>query len=268
MWDRVSVKENAKALYRKHFKIFVIVGLIGFLLFEGTTTFSRNSGVKEFRKPRNNIEYREDGVFNTFVNHDDFYINPNDEYHLIRRPSPLEQFIGIITSIFTSGIFLLLVVVGFLLSIFVINPILIGEKKFYLDSLDEDLKPVNLLYYHKNGYTVPIGIKVALLNLYLMFFFLLFIIPGFIKAYQYYFVPYILTDDPDLSLSDAISISKSMTYGDKMNLFIFDISFILWRFLGSIILFGLGGSLVRPYIEISRASVYKIKRDHIAITDY
>lgn len=57
---------------------------------------------------------------------------------------------------------------------------------------------------------------------------LLFIIPGIVAAYRYRFAVYLMLDHPEYSAMECIQRSKEMTYGYKMQLFILDLSFILW----------------------------------------
>ena len=63
---------------------------------------------------------------------------------------------------------------------------------------------------------------------------LLFIIPGIVKAYAYSMTEYILYENPRLSAGEAIRISNAMTQGFKGELFVFDLSFILWNLLSAI----------------------------------
>lgn len=50
------------------------------------------------------------------------------------------------------------------------------------------------------------------------------IIGGIIKSYQYYFVPYILAENPDVSWTQAKNLSKAMTKGYKFKMFIMDMA--------------------------------------------
>ena len=59
---------------------------------------------------------------------------------------------------------------------------------------------------------------------------LLFIIPGIIAAYRYRLAIYVLLDDQDLTASEAINVSKRLTSGHKLELFILDLSF-WWYYL-------------------------------------
>jgi len=60
---------------------------------------------------------------------------------------------------------------------------------------------------------------------------LLFVIPGIIAAYRYRMAVFILLDDPECGVLEAIRMSKTMMAGQKMNLFVFDISFFNWYVL-------------------------------------
>ena len=52
------------------------------------------------------------------------------------------------------------------------------------------------------------------------------VIGGIIKHYQYFCVPYILAENPDLSWKEARNLSKEMTYGYKWKMFLIDMSYL------------------------------------------
>ena len=52
------------------------------------------------------------------------------------------------------------------------------------------------------------------------------IIGGVIKFYQYYFVPFILAENPELGWKQARNLSKKMTKGYKMKIFLANLSYI------------------------------------------
>lgn len=56
----------------------------------------------------------------------------------------------------------------------------------------------------------------------------LFIIPGFIAFYRYRFAYLILFDCPTLSASQALNLSKQLTFGRKLDLFRLDLSFLYY----------------------------------------
>lgn len=93
---------------------------------------------------------------------------------------------------------------------------------------------------------------------------LLLIVPGFVKAYEYSMIPYLLAENPNLSASQAFSLSKQMTIGQKMDLFVLDLSFLGWIILG-LICCGIGILFVLPYPEATRAEVYLILKESVKI---
>lgn len=84
----------------------------------------------------------------------------------------------------------------------------------------------------------------------------LFIIPGVIFYYKYYFTSYIMAEKPELSWKEAMNISKKMTDGHKGELFVLDLSFIGWDLLVGIT-FGLAGIYVLPYVYTTQALYYE-----------
>ena len=85
---------------------------------------------------------------------------------------------------------------------------------------------------------------------------LLFIIPGIVMAYAYLMTPYIICDNPNLSSSQALDISKRMTKGYKGDLFVMHLSFILWG-IGIMFTFGLLAIYVGPYMQTVQAMYYE-----------
>jgi uncharacterized membrane protein len=70
-------------------------------------------------------------------------------------------------------------------------------------------------------------------------------------------VPYILTEDANISITEAIGRSREMTEGHKWDIFVLDLSFIGWGLLG-LLFFGIGGIFVQPYIEATFARLYVV----------
>ncbi|MBR4823572.1 MAG: DUF975 family protein [Spirochaetaceae bacterium] len=93
--------------------------------------------------------------------------------------------------------------------------------------------------------------------------FLLFF-PGFIAAYRYRYARYIFATTEDITAGEAIEKSKELTYGNKSQLFVLDLSFIGWL-LFSIITCGLGLIFALGYFQVVNAIYYKkIAETHAA----
>ena len=83
----------------------------------------------------------------------------------------------------------------------------------------------------------------------------LFVIPGIICFYRYYFVSYILVDNPKMDFQEVLALSNKITKGHKFELFIFDLSWILW-WLGSVFTLGILVFYVIPYNDNARLDLY------------
>ncbi len=89
----------------------------------------------------------------------------------------------------------------------------------------------------------------------------MFIIPGIIKYYAYYLVPYILADNPHIGYDRALKLSMAMTKGFKMEIFVLELSFIGWYLLG-FLCFGVGVFFVHPYRAATLAGMYTSLKDN------
>ena len=85
---------------------------------------------------------------------------------------------------------------------------------------------------------------------------LLLLIPGIIKHYSYAMTDYILKDEPELCNNAAIERSMAMMEGNKMKLFLLDLSFIGWAIL-CLFTFGIGFFVLQPYMQVSHAAFYE-----------
>ena len=67
-----------------------------------------------------------------------------------------------------------------------------------------------------------------LTSLFVFFWTLLFIIPGFVAAYRYRFAKFNLYENPGIGVLEALEMSKRQTYGYKFQLFTLDLSYLGW----------------------------------------
>ncbi len=85
---------------------------------------------------------------------------------------------------------------------------------------------------------------------------LLLLIPGIIKGYSYAMTDFILKEEPEMKNNAAIEKSMVMMEGNKMKLFMLDLSFIGWAIL-CIFTLGIGFLFLQPYIGVSHAAFYE-----------
>ena len=91
---------------------------------------------------------------------------------------------------------------------------------------------------------------------------LLLIIPGIIAAYRYAMAPYIMAQNPDIGVMDAIGQSKELMRGHKGRLFWLDLTFVGWAVL-SVLTFGIGFLWLNPYMEAALAAFYLERTDQL-----
>lgn len=147
--------------------------------------------------------------------------------------------------------------VFFLGMILVIGPFLVGyvnsfkkllvegDDRITANSFREGFKP----YWRSVWAYLFRGILITLWSL-------LLVIPGIIKSLSYAMTMYIVKDHPELTVNEAIDMSKDMMYGHKYDLFYLYISFIGWYLL-SILTLGIGTFWLMPYIQTAQASFYE-----------
>ncbi|MGI5174537.1 DUF975 family protein [Treponema sp. OMZ 840] len=85
---------------------------------------------------------------------------------------------------------------------------------------------------------------------------LLFIIPGIIKAIAYSQMPFILAENPQVSVRKAMKISMVMTKGYKADIFLLALSFIGWILL-AILTGGIGSLWLMPYMYTTFTNTYR-----------
>ncbi|GAA2962079.1 DUF975 family protein [Lactobacillus kefiranofaciens subsp. kefirgranum] len=88
----------------------------------------------------------------------------------------------------------------------------------------------------------PECINFVMTSIFTFLWTLLLIIPGIIKSYSYAMTPYIVKDmvasGKQVGATDGINASRELMNGHKMDLFVFDLSFIGWFLLGGISVIG------------------------------
>lgn len=138
-----------------------------------------------------------------------------------------------------------------------IMPVLmVGVSSFFLRIYKRETADVGDMF--TDGFTNYGRNLCGMLWMYLFVFlwWLLFIIPGIVKALAYSMTPYILAECPNVRATDAIKLSMRMTQGHKGGIFVMWLSFIGWGILSALT----GGILqllyVGPYMGASFAGLY------------
>lgn len=247
MWTRRELKERAKAAFKANYWRCVLVAFILALLIGGGAGSS-------VRKNETADLTTEQQKAMALLAEDD---------NLGRLVEGMEKLSALPSSkikISLGGLGL----VGLLLSILVFNPLIVGCYRFFLQNSRGGAE-LNELGAGFRGDWGNVVLVMFLKNLFLALWTLLFIIPGIVKAYAYRMVPYILKEHPELSGTQAITLSRRMMKGHKGDAFVLDLSFIGWMLLSALTFGILHLFYVGPYMQATDAELYEaVKADYEA----
>jgi len=96
--------------------------------------------------------------------------------------------------------------------------------------------------------------------------FLISMIPAIIAQFNYALIYFIIADNPGITATEALKLSKTMMRGHRLAYFVFMLSFIGWVFL-SMLTFFIGYLWLMPYFYVSTAGFYEqLKSDSPAPT--
>lgn len=155
--------------------------------------------------------------------------------------------------------------VSIAVAILLTNIVAMGSATWFHRSIKtEGLKMEEMFWTFKEDYGGNV-LMMFLISLYTALWSMLFVIPGIVKGYSYSLAIYIKSENPNIPASTAIELSKRMTNGHKMDLFVLDMSFIGWGILSAFTLNILGILYVIPYQYASKAFAYEeIKEEALA----
>lgn len=101
-----------------------------------------------------------------------------------------------------------------------------------------------------------------LMVVYIFLWMLLLYIPGIIKGFAYSQTMFILYENPTMGANEAITRSREMMDGHKMEYFLLSLSFIGWIILG-MFTFGLLYIWLIPYMQTTMTNYYKYLKGEI-----
>ena len=140
-------------------------------------------------------------------------------------------------------------------TILVALPMMYGYSIVMLSVMRGGEMNIGGLFDGFNDFGRIVGTKL-LQAIYTFLWTLLLVIPGIIKNYSYAMTDFILKDQPELANNAAIEKSMAMMDGNKMKLFLLDLSFIGWAIL-CLFTFGIGFLFLQPYVQSAHAAFYE-----------
>jgi len=157
-------------------------------------------------------------------------------------------------------VFVIAFAVTFALRAFVTNVFLVGFRRYMMEARQGKTDLSTLFWAFCNGRYMKVVKTMFINDLHIALWSLLFVIPGIVKSYEYYYVSYILAENPDLPTDRVLELSKRMTDNEKGEIFVLGLSFIGWYILGYCACC-IGVMFVPPYVFATDAELYAFVRD-------
>lgn len=228
MWLRSEIKERGKQNFKKSY-LYAIAASLVFQLAAGFTI---------------NLELSEK-----------ISTEPKDMIHLLLSKFVI-AFAGFVADNLMVSYVLILFIVTLLVKLFLCYPMEIGVQKFYITKPEEERRLYSLISSFISGHYTTHICTLFKRDLFIVLWSLLFAIPGIIKAYEYRMIPYLLAENEDMTSEEAFQRSRIMMNGQKWNVFVLDLSFMLWHLLSLFTLNLVGIFFARPYYDATNAELY------------
>lgn len=266
MWTRAQLKTNAKAGLRRYYWQAFLVCLIALFLGAGTrqgfnvnrTINDKNSGSQVTGSlagtPGYSFSYADEGEELSWGR-----LQIKTPLYSTGVPISRQQISGIGALFMVAAIAGLLAAAAF--GVLVGNVIRVGKCSYFMKQTagvtETGVGELFSAFTRRYGNTVAV---MLVRDIQIFLWTLLLIIPGIIKNYEYYMVPYLLAENPDMAWRDAKELSCRMMDGNKFAVWVLEISFLGWDILGSL-LCGVGQVFVAPYKEATYAELYHTLRN-------
>ena len=167
---------------------------------------------------------------------------------------PTEAMIAFAVVMAVASLFIMAIALA--VDAFIANPLELGCKRFFRRNLDEPAAMSNIAFAFDSNYK-NICKTMFLRDVYIVLWSLLFVIPGIIKSYEYKMIPYLLSENPEMTTEQAFAESKKLMTGNKWKAFVLDLSFILWDIASAATCGLLGLFWVAPYKASTQAALYE-----------
>ncbi len=236
MWTRHDLKMNAKTAFTRNYWTCVAVSLVVGVLSGGMFAGS-GSGVQTTMEVQHNNPYA------------------YDSYSAYSYDSGSLLGIGIFSSILI-GILLTFMLAAVLYTIFVGNVVSVGGCRYFMENREHQTKVSQVFYAFRNGRYGNVVKTLFFRDLFILLWSFVLIVPGIIKSYSYWLVPYLLSENPQMDRKRVLELSERMMDGHKMEAFVLELSFLGWVLLSLMTCGILGIFYLNPYMDATFAEYY------------
>ena len=266
-WKRKEIKEKGKNTFKANFWKCVATALILAIVGGGTAgAFGGGGNAFSHRDEDGNthtinvVDADWNFEFDTDMDEAEADVaEAQDEIEAAREELetmeiPTEAMIAFAVVMAVASIFIMAIALA--VDAFIANPLELGCKRFFRRNLDEPAAMSNIAFAFDSNYK-NICKTMFLRDIYIVLWSLLFVIPGIIKSYEYKMIPYLLSENPEMTTEQAFAESKKLMTGNKWKAFVLDLSFILWDIASAATCGLLGLFWVAPYKASTQAALYE-----------
>ena len=227
-WDAPRLRQRAKAVMQGHYWLMFLVSL-------GCSAAAGAPGLI--------AAYRSSGLIRELLK-GDWYLP-----YLIRELLPALSLGAVFTGL------------GLLWVILAVRPLEVGQCRFFTlcryGKYDED----SLLFSFRGGFFKDVVGTMLVRDIKVLLWSLLLVVPGIVKAYEWFMVPYIMAENPRIRRERAFEISSAVTRGEKGRMLGLDAVFLLvYLAIGALAslsgFLALAALFVLPYHKAVRAELY------------
>lgn len=148
--------------------------------------------------------------------------------------------------------------VSLLWSIFVAAPLEVGRDRYFMESRQALSPAATVTSVFRTPYMNVVKVQ-FLKTLKIVAGTFLLVVPGIYWSYCYMLVPYLLAENPYMTTTRAMQLSKEIMDGEKFHYFVLELSFIGWNLLCSLTL-GIGFFFLEPYKQATFGEFYAAMR--------
>ena len=141
------------------------------------------------------------------------------------------------------------------LSILVAGPLQLGLCIYFL-KISNGIDPSFFDLFEGFKPLLNVLFVFIILNVLTILGLIFFIVPGIIVSLGFSMTYYIIAEQPEISINEALELSWKMMDGNKMELFNLHLRFLPWYLLG-LLFFIIGVFFVIPWHNLTIASYYK-----------
>ncbi len=156
------------------------------------------------------------------------------------------------------------VLISFVYQFFIRNIIIVGEKRFFLETHSYKQTTVSTVFFLYRLRCLKNPAWVMFCRSFFQFLWNLTIIGGVIKHYEYIMIPYIIAENPRISRKNAFFLSRQLMQHNKWRLFLLQLSLFGWKVLSLLTLGVLDVLYVNPYMTGCEAELYReLRRNYV-----